>query len=190
MRRCVVFSGLLTIFVGMASFWFFPAVAQTGPQSEVQSEAAGTEKVGASGLPIPRFVSLKSARVNMRVGPGTNYAVDWMYMKPALPVEIIQEFDNWRRVRDSDGTQGWINQALLSGTRTGIAAPWFQGKETAIQLLSSQKTGARLVAEVEPGSVGEVTECDGEWCRMRFDSHDGWIEQALVWGVYPDEKFK
>ena len=91
--------------------------------------------VGPSGLPLPRFVSLKSGRVNSRIGPGVNYPVDWLYLKPGLPMEIIQEFDNWRRVRDSDGSEGWINQSLLSGKRTGIAAPWQRGKDAQIQLL-------------------------------------------------------
>lgn len=180
MRRCAVLSGLLAILVIMAGFWSGPAMAQ--------AETAGAVRVGPSGLPIPRFVSLKSARVNMRVGPGTNYAVEWMYMKSGLPMEIIQEFDNWRRVRDADGTEGWIAQALLSGTRTGIAAPWLKDKQSSVPLLASQADDARSVADVEPGAIGEVLACNGEWCRMRFSGHEGWIDQALIWGVYPNEK--
>ena len=98
---------------------------------------------GPSGLPLPRFVSLKSGRVNSRIGPGVNYAVDWMYLKPGLPMEIIQEYDNWRRVRDSDGAEGWINQSLLSGRRTAIAAPWQTGKDTQIDLLAEPDSEAR-----------------------------------------------
>lgn len=78
---------------------------------------------GASGLPLPRFVSLKSKSVNLRIGPSVDYAVAFRYMKPGVPVEIIQEYDNWRRIRDADGTEGWVNQALLSGDRTAVAAP-------------------------------------------------------------------
>src|SRR4051812_4663541 len=87
------------------------------PQLAAQSAAAPAQSVtlGPSGLPLPRFVSLKSGRVNSRVGPGSNYSVDWMYMKAGLPMEVIQEFDTWRRVRDADGSEGWINQSLLSG---------------------------------------------------------------------------
>jgi len=184
MRRRDVFSGLLTILIVLAGFSSSPAMAQ----SEGQSETTSTARVGSSGLPIPRFVSLKSARVNMRVGPGTNYAVEWMYLKSGLPVEIIQEFDNWRRIRDVDGTEGWVNQALLSGTRMAIIAPWLQGKETSLPLLASKQNSSRRVAQVEPGAVGGVEECDGTWCRMRFSGHIGWIEQALIWGVYPDEE--
>jgi len=95
-----------------------------------KATAAQNGTVGPSGLPLPRFVSLKSGRVNARIGPGVNYPVDWLYLKPGLPVEITQEFENWRRVRDSDGSEGWINQSLLSGKRTGIAAPWQRGKDT------------------------------------------------------------
>lgn len=143
--------------------------------------------VGPSGLPLPRFVSLKSGRVNSRIGPGLNYAVDWMYMKPGLPMEIIQEYDTWRRVRDSDGAEGWINQSLLSGRRTGIAAPWQRGKETKITLLAEPSTAANTVATLEPGVVGTIRACNGEWCEMTFDGHTGWLSQALVWGAYPGE---
>src|SRR5690606_37820396 len=78
--------------------------------------------VGPSGLPLPRFASLKSGRVNLRIGPGLKYPVEWLYLKSGVPMEIIQEYDNWRRVRDSEGAEGWVNQSLLSGRRTAIAA--------------------------------------------------------------------
>src|SRR5688500_9370807 len=137
---------------------------------------------GPSGLPLPRFVSLKSGRVNARVGPGLNYPVEWLYMKPGLPMEIIQEYDNWRRVRDSDGAEGWINQSLLSGKRTGIAAPWQRGKDASITLLAEPSQDASPVAVLEPGVIGTIRSCDGEWCEMTFQSYTGWLAQALVWG--------
>ena len=145
---------------------------------------------GASGLPLPRFVSLKSGRVNSRVGPGFNYAVDWMYLKSGLPMEIIQEYDNWRRVRDADGAEGWINQSLLSGRRTAIAAPWQRGKAARIDLLAEPRTEAETVAILEPGVIGTIKSCTGEWCEMSFDGHTGWIDQSLVWGAYPGELVK
>ena len=113
---------------------------------------ARTARVGPSGLPLPRFVSLKSGRVNSRIGPGVNYPVDWLYLKPGLPMEIIQEYDNWRRVRDSDGSEGWINQSLLSGRRTAIAAPWQRGKDARDSACSPSPTRTRAtVAVIEPG---------------------------------------
>lgn len=145
---------------------------------------------GASGLPLPRFVSLKSGRVNARIGPGVNYAVDWLYLKPGLPMEIIQEYDNWRRVRDADGAEGWINQSLLSGRRTAIVAPWQRGKDASINLLSEPERNARSVAILEPGVIGTIKSCNGDWCEMTFDGHTGWINQTLVWGAYPGETVK
>jgi SH3-like domain-containing protein len=145
---------------------------------------------GPSGLPLPRFVSLKSGRVNSRIGPGLSYAVDWMYMKPGLPMEIIQEYDTWRRVRDSDGNEGWINQSLLSGRRTGIVAPWQRGKETQISLMAEPNKGSGGVATLEPGVVGSIKTCNGDWCEMTFDGYTGWVSQSLVWGAYPGETVK
>jgi len=154
----------------------------------VAAAPAGQEIArGASGLPLPRFVSLKSGRVNSRIGPGVNYSVEWMYMKSGLPMEIIQEYDNWRRVRDADGSEGWINQSLLSGRRTAIAAPWQRGKAAQINLLEEPDTGARTLAALEPGVIGAIKVCTGDWCEMTFDGHTGWISQSLVWGAYPGE---
>lgn len=164
------------------------ALAAPVPVAHAQGAAAQPITLGPSGLPLPRFVSLKAGRVNLRIGPGLNYSVDWLYLKSGLPVEIVQEYDNWRRVRDSEGSEGWINQSLLSGKRTALAAPWQRGKTAEIALRADPEPEARLVARLEPGVMGTVRTCNGEWCRMDFDGHTGWIEQALVWGVYPGER--
>lgn len=146
-----------------------------------------TGSIGASGLPLPRFVSLKSAKVNLRIGPGLNYPVDWMYLKSGLPMEIIQEYDNWRKVRDADGTEGWINQSLLSGKRTAVVTPWQRGKDARLPLRREAAETAALVAEIEPGVIGTIRSCNGEWCEMEFAGRRGWISQSLVWGAYPGE---
>jgi SH3-like domain-containing protein len=168
------------------------ALALVGPSdAAAQSTANGHQQIGgASGLPLPRFVSLKSGRVNARIGPGINYAVDWLYLKAGLPMEIIQEYDNWRKVRDSDGAEGWINQSLLSGKRTAIAAPWQRGKDMEIRLLEEPEADAQAIALIEPGVIGKISQCNGEWCEMTFDGHTGWISQSLVWGAYPGETIK
>lgn len=142
---------------------------------------------GKSGLPLPRFVSLKAGKVNSRIGPGVTYGVDWLYLKAGLPMEITQEFDNWRKVRDADGSEGWINQTLLSGKRTAIVAPWQKAKKSTINLLADSDPKAGTVAILEPGVIGQIVSCNGEWCEMTFDGHDGWIAQNLLWGAYPGE---
>jgi SH3-like domain-containing protein len=154
------------------------------------AEQATDVRRGPSGLPLPRFVSLKSGRVNSRIGPGVDYSVDWLYLKPGLPMEIVQEYDNWRRVRDADGAEGWVNQSLLSGRRTAIAAPWQKGKDTTISLLSDPDPKAGVVAIIEPGVIGNIRTCDGQWCEMAFGNYTGWISQSQVWGAYPGELVK
>jgi len=143
---------------------------------------------GPSGLPLPRFVSLKAQRVNMRVGPGRDYKVEWMYTKRGLPLEILQEFDNWRKVRDSEGDEGWILQSLLSGQRTAIVTPWKTGESGAhIGLRQAPNREAPEIALLEPGVVTEVDECVGGWCRVSVEKVVGYAAQSELWGVYPDE---
>ncbi|MEI5680054.1 MULTISPECIES: SH3 domain-containing protein [unclassified Mesorhizobium] len=168
------------------------ALVSTGALITAGRAAAPGQEItrGPSGLPLPRFVSLKSGKVNSRIGPGLNYGVDWLYMKPGLPMEIIQEYDTWRRVRDAEGSEGWINQSLLSGRRTAIAAPWQRGKDAKISLMAKPDNEARAVAIIEPGVVGTIKSCNGDWCEMTFDGHTGWINQTQVWGAYPGEQVK
>jgi len=166
-----------------------PATAQEPTLDAINTASAATA-VGPSGLPLPRFVSLKSGRVNSRIGPGINYAVDWLYLKAGLPMEIIQEYDNWRRVRDADGAEGWINQSLLSGRRTAIVAPWQRGKDVTVDLMSSPDPKARVVAQLEPGVVGVIRSCNGNWCELGFDGTRGWLAQSHLWGAYPGEPVK
>lgn len=156
-----------------------------------EAMAQGAAK-GASGLPLPRFVSLKSKRVNMRIGPSTDYAVSRMYMKSGMPVEIIQEYENWRRIRDADGTEGWVNRALLSGERTAVAAPWMRGKgkDVYVNMRRDAQSGASVIARLEPGVVFRIGECNGDWCRAEAGQASGWVSQGEIWGAYPGEAFK
>ena len=168
-----------------------PALEE-GPSGEEPSskETASSANLGPSGLPIPRFVSLKPARVNIRVGPGRDYGVSWLYTKSGLPVEIIQEYDNWRRIRDADGTEGWVYQSLLAGKRTAIVAPWERGKsENLIDLYANASDTSRVIARAEPGVISTIRECNGQWCQLDVQGERGWIRQTLIWGAYPGEVF-
>ena len=147
--------------------------------------AAAEKSLGPSGLPIPRFVSLKAEKVNVRRGPSSDHPVAWVFNRKFMPVEIVAEFENWRRVRDSDGEEGWILQNMLSGKRTAVVAPWRQGQ--AMPLYRQADTQAALVAKVASGVVSDVESCTGEWCEISTNGYDGWIEQSMLWGVYPGE---
>ena len=146
---------------------------------------------GASGLPLPRFVSLKARRVNLRIGPSRDYAVEWLYTRSGIPMEIIQEYDHWRRVRDPDGTEGWIHKSLLTGDRTAVVAPWKRGEANIyVALRENPLLSADMIAKMEPGVVVQIAECNGKWCRGEVKGTKGWVAQDEIWGVYPGEAFK
>ncbi len=183
-------SGLVSLRLALSAILLGGALAPSPASAQSAATGAQNVRLGPSGLPLPRFVSLKSARVNSRVGPGVNYSVDWMYTKSGLPMEIIQEYDNWRRVRDAEGSEGWINQSLLSGKRTAIVAPWQRGKDAPVNLYREPGEQSGVVAMVEPGVIGSIKSCDGQWCEMTLGGQTGWVSQAQLWGAYPGEKVK
>jgi SH3-like domain-containing protein len=156
------------------------AIALPVPPAPAQERAAAS-----SDRQLPRFVSLKSARVNMRQGPGENYAITWVFTREGLPVEVVQEFENWRRIRDSDGTEGWVFQGLLTGRRTAVIAPWETGD--ALPIRASPEESARITAYLQPGVLAAVAQCRDGWCRLTDSRFVGWIKQDRLWGVYPDE---
>ena len=137
-------------------------------------------------LPVPRFVSLKSERVNARMGPTRDHQVIWIYQRAGLPVEVTAEFENWRRVRDHEGTETWVFHSMLSGRRTGMVMP--RGNSTDLVPVMNRAGGDRIVARVEARVQGQVRSCNGNWCRFTGEGFDGWIEQSRLWGVYPNER--
>ena len=144
---------------------------------------SGAAPVWAAKLKVPRFVSLRFATVNLRAGPGTQYPINWVYKRRGLPVEVIRDLDNWRRIRDRWGTVGWIHVSNLSGKRTVLV----DGK--ALVLRSEPKDGARPVARAQVGVIAEVDECAKAWCRLTVGGHRGWAPRTSIWGVYPRENF-
>ncbi len=110
---------------------------------------------GKAALPVPRFVSLKSDKVNVRKGPSTDQSIVWVFSRAGLPVEVIAESDNWRRVRDSEGADGWVFHSLLSARRTVLVTPWSKGEER-VPLYNSNSTSSRAVAELQSGVLGSV----------------------------------
>jgi SH3-like domain-containing protein len=178
---------------GVAAFGFAAAalaVVIEGQRAEALApEAAlpdpGTT-IGKSGLPLPRFVSLKATgKVNVRVGPGEGYNVAWVFVRPSLPVEVIQEYDSWRRIRDSSGATGWIFHTLLTPKRTAVVTPW--GKGDPLPIHQSASSAAAVTAYLQPGVQASVDSCRNGWCDLSGKDFAGWIEQSDLWGVYPNE---
>lgn len=149
-----------------------------------------------SGLPVPRFVTTRSSPINVRVGPGTRYDIAWVYVKAGVPVEIVQEFDTWRKVRDIDGSTGWLHQNLLTGKRAAIVHP-ADSTVDRVALRAKPQEDADPVAWLTPGYQVELKACDRTWCRAVAHAngdggnraYDGYLPQALLWGVRADESF-
>jgi SH3-like domain-containing protein len=153
------------------------------------ASAAGVAWAGndptPSGLPVPRFVSLKADRVTVRGGPDKAHDVAWIYTRVGWPVEITAEFENWRRIRDSDGSEGWVYHSLLSGKR--MAAVQLKSKTALAALYREPDAKSAMAAELQVGVLGTVKRCTGTWCQISGDGFEGWIEQNELWGVYPGE---
>lgn len=142
---------------------------------------AQDEQVGPSGLALPRFVSLKSNEVNLRTGPGTRYPIDWIYRRRGLPVEVVDEYDDWRRVRDQDGTMGWVHRFMLASHRTVLVTG-----QTRI-LRRRPAADAPGVAYLEPGVVADLEHCQHAWCRIEAQGFDGWLRRNEIFGTNADD---
>lgn len=171
-------AGIAALAIVTLAGWTLPALGETTTLT--------------TGLPVPRFVTLKAKKINLRVGPGQDYAVSWRYLKSGLPVEVTQEFENWRRIRDADGAEGWVFHSLLSGDRSAIAAPWMRerGQDVFVNMLDDARDGGHVVAKLQPGVVVTLDQCNGQWCHAEAKDVQGWVSQAEIWGAYPGEAFK
>jgi SH3-like domain-containing protein len=148
--------------------------------------ACAAETTGSvSGHPVPRFMSLKPSDTPVREGPSKDHRIKWIFKKEGVPVEVIAEYEHWRRVRDSEGEDGWVFRSRLSLRRTAQVSP--RSRERNFALYQRDSETAPVVARLEPGVVGQVERCTGRWCRISGEGFDGWIQQERLWGVYPNE---
>jgi SH3-like domain-containing protein len=180
LMRNRAFIVLISLLAALLAFSAGPLYAQKATLD------LSARKPGQSGLPLPRFVSLKADEVNVRRGPGWDHAVAWVFRRVGLPVEVIGEHDVWRQVRDSEGATGWVLGSLLSGRRTVLIAPWKTDKRT-IDLYEGAEKSNTVKAKLAPGVLGDVEKCTGGWCRIETGGVSGYISQELIWGAYPGE---
>ena len=153
----------------------------------LQPAAAPADPIGSvTGLPLPRYASLKTDRVNLREGPSKDHATKWVFQRAGLPVEITAEYEIWRKVRDSEGTEGWVLHSLLSGRRTGLVGVGRQGQ--ALPIYVEPRANGAVAARLQSGVIANVRGCDGAWCLIDGDGYKGYIEQSSLWGVYPNER--
>ncbi len=148
----------------------------------VQAQENGDELSDVGNL--PRFVSLRSNHINARSGPGARYPIEWVYMQKSAPVEIIAEFELWRKVRDWQGSESWIHKAMLTGKRfVKVITP---GENN---LYAKDDYKSRIIAKVEDEVIGEISKCpaNNSFCRIQFGEYEGWMPRQNIYGIYPDE---
>ncbi len=176
---------LLLLLFGAALMTSHPAHAAE-PKSAASTEegnAGGDEEGKTEALPLPRFASLRNGEVNVRVGPGKQYPIRWVYRRAGLPVEIIEQYEYWRKIRDPDGETSWVHKSMLSGHRAAM----IKGEER--QLLRQPEAGSGIVLRAEPGVVADIVACEATWCRLQISSRKGWLAKTSFFGAYPQEVF-
>lgn len=166
--------------------FIFVAIACAGLAFSGAARAKGEK---SPPVPLPYFASLKRPITNVRVGPGVEYPIRWVYRKRGIPVEVTARFGNWRRIRASDGAEGWISNVLLSSTRTAMIAPW---GERNVDLRSRASVKSGVLARMQPGVLVRLRACDRTWCSVSLPGRDdaGYVSQVKLWGVYPDEEIE
>ena len=157
-----------------------------GASAVMKPAAAKDANLTTSGLPVPRYVSLKSDHVNVRAGPTKDNDVAWVYTRSGLPVEVTAEFENWRRVRDSEGAEGWVYHSLLSGRRTAVVT--MKHKDELAPIYDRADPDSAVAAKLQAGVVTQVKKCTASWCYVTGNGFEGWIQQERLWGVYSDEQ--
>jgi SH3-like domain-containing protein len=156
------------------------------PEPPVPVRPADAPRGTVTGLPLPRYVSLGSNRINLRTGPSMQQPVEWTYQRTGWPVEIVREFGIWRRIRDHDGVEGWVQQNFLSGRRSFVV------RGDTRPLLRRADEGAPVIARLAPGVQGRIRRCDtgSPWCEVDVRGNRGWLQRSWFWGTYAGEEVR
>lgn len=152
-------------------------------QEEPVFEESNVQNLRATDLPLPRYVTIRSDKAYVRSGPALRYPIKWVYKRKGFPVEIVQEFDHWRKIRDFDGEEGWVHKSLMSGERSVIIMG-----EDLVEMREGFSQDARLVAKLEPNVIASLEKCIDDWCYLAVEGYSGWVERNLLWGIYAREK--
>lgn len=178
---------------------FWPMASSTSIRAVLLSillaatgSAAPAQDNGATGsvtkLPIPRFVSLKPSDTPMREGPSKDHRIKWVFKREGLPVEVIGEHEQWRRVRDSESTEGWVYYSRLSNRRTVIVLAGRIRPEQDLYRAEGESGG--IVARLQPGVIAHVENCTLAWCKVSGEGFSGYLRKDAIWGVYSDERIR
>lgn len=166
---------------GIIGMMLVLSIATAAPDRMAHAISRYENGKGKSGLPVPRFVSLRSGEVNLRAGPGTRYPIEWVFKRQGLPVEVTAEYDVWYRVRDADGIVGWVLRGMITGKRMALI------HGATRNLLKDGDPSAPTVARLENGAMGKILSCKKDWCKIEFENVKGYLRKSEFWGAYKDE---
>lgn len=141
------------------------------------------------------FASIKSSEVNVRKGPHTRYPISWVFKKKGEPVEVIAEFEHWKRIKDVAGEEGWVKANMITKKRSAVVLGFKQNKDQKadkffVNIFRIPETSGKIFAKVESGKRISLKQCKKEWCLISIENVEGWIEKKFLWGVYANEEFK
>lgn len=142
---------------------------------------AETARGPVTNLPLPRYVSLKASKANVRRGPSLTHRIDWVFTRRSMPLEVTAEYGHWRRVRDVEGAGGWIHYSLLSGVRTVIV------EQDMLPLMAKPLPDTPEIAYLELGVIARLGKCTLDWCELSSGGYEGWAPKSAFWGAKPDE---
>ena len=152
------------------------AVVFTALVSEPAAAADATKRA------VPYYASISASRARMRTGPARTYPASWLYQRQDLPIKVVAIFKEWRKVADPDGTEGWMQANLLSGTRTAIVRG-----ASPVELRDKPATSGRVLYRAAPGVVGRLAQCGNGWCRFDVKGRAGFVDIGALWGVEAGE---
>ena len=149
----------------------------------IYTPSAYTETLGnETGLKIPRFVSLKASNSNLRIGPSENYPIKLKYIVANTPIEIIDEYKDWRKINDYEGNEGWLHKSLIKGKRFAIVnTPYQEG----LQVLNKPK--GKNIGKIGKRNILEINTCLINWCKIKYKKNKGWVNKINLWGIYEKE---
>lgn len=133
---------------------------------------------------VPYWASIAAGEAMMRAGPDRSYPATWVYRRRDLPVKVVQVLGPWRRITEQDGTTGWMLAMLLAKRRTGVITGGLQ------PIHEQPGEGGRVLWQAEPGVVGRLSRCDGQWCRIQIGERTGYVAEGALWGTGPGEAFR
>jgi len=159
------------------------AVLLTGaaPPALADGDRRDAETGPVTNLPLPRYVSLRASEINVRRGPGLDYRMDWVFQRAGLPVRVIDEYGDWRRIVDKADAGGWVYHAMITGRRTVLIT------EDGVLFREDPSETAAATAKAEVGVIARLRRCRPDWCEVEADGHAGWVPKTAIWGVDADE---